>query len=320
MFRIIFLGTPDFAVPSLRALAADDRFEIAGVVTQPDKPVGRKGTITPPPIKVVAQELGISDIHQPEKLTDESFKSWIEDIGPTCDAFVVVAYGKIFREWFLDLPKQGLINVHASLLPRWRGASPINAAIAAGDKSSGVTIMKISLEMDAGPVLAISDEGIRPNDTAETLHDRLADLGATLLPNTLADYLDGHIEPQPQDDSKATSCKTLTREDGKIDWTKSAEEIERTLRAYTPWPGLWTEVDGKRLKVLSAMVVGKDKFDPSAGSGRNSNFEISAKTIVDEYPSVVCGDGTLLKLVRVQPEGKPPMEGKDYLKGHTDWK
>lgn len=305
MYRILFLGTPDFAVPSLRALAADDRFEIVGVVTQPDKPVGRDGIITATPVKVAAQKLGITEIKQPEKLKDEPFKSWIEEVGPTCDAFVVVAYGKIFRDWFLELPKKGLVNVHASLLPRWRGASPINAAIAAGDAMTGVSIMKIAREMDAGPVLAMSDESILPDDTAATLHDRLAMLGAVLLPNTLANYLDGHVEPQPQDESKATFCKPLTRDDGKVDWTKSTEEIERTLRAYTPWPGMWTEVDRKRLKILEA------KASKQTASGSH--------TIIDGYPAVVCGNETALVLLRVQPEGKAAMDGTEYLKGHPGW-
>ncbi len=310
MYRILFLGTPDFAVPSLRALAADDRFEIVGVVTRPDKPVGRDGTITAPPVKLSALKLGITNIRQPQTLNDEAFKSWIEEIGPTCDAFVVVAYGKIFRDWFLNLPKHGLINVHASLLPRWRGASPINAAIASGDAMTGVSIMKIVREMDAGPVLAMADESILPDDTAATLHDRLSMLGAVLLPNTLANYLDGHVELQPQDESKATFCKTLTREDGKIDWTKSADEIERLLRAYTPWPGLWTEVDGKRLKVIETKT---------AEQWSNGAMNPESHIIIDGYPAVVCGNKTALILKRIQPEGKGVMDGTSYLAGNRSW-
>jgi methionyl-tRNA formyltransferase len=318
MFRIIFFGTPKFAVPSLRALAKDDRFEIAGVVMQPDKPAGRKGTVTPPPVKAAAQELGIKEIRQPEKLKDEPFRSWIQEAGPACDAFVVVAYGKIFRDWFLALPKKGLINVHASLLPRWRGASPISAAIAAGDAKTGVTIMKIEADVDAGPILAAADEPIRPDDTAATLHDRLADLGAALLPDALANYLNGLIEPQAQDDSKATSCKTLTREDGKINWTKPAEEIERMIRGYTPWPGTWTEIDGKRLKILEVKTM------ESLGcildrQWNNGTMEAGSRFISDNLPAVVCGKETALKLLRVQPEGKEAMEGKEFLKGRRNW-
>jgi methionyl-tRNA formyltransferase len=318
MHKIVFFGTPDFAVPCLRALANDGRFEIIAVVTRPDKPVGRKGIVTPPPVKIAAQELGIAEIRQPEKLKDEPFRSWINGVGPACDAFVVVAYGKIFRDWFLELPKKGLINVHASLLPRWRGASPISAAIAAGDRKTGVTIMKIVAETDAGPILAATDEPIRPDDTAGTLRGRLASLGASMLPDALANYLDGLIKPKEQDNSKAIYCKTLTREHGKIDWNKSAEEIERLIRAYTPWPGTWTEIDGKRLKILEVKTM------ESLGCIRdrqwnNGTMEAGSRFISGNLPAVVCGKETALKLLRVQPEGKEAMEGKEFLKGKRDW-
>ena len=179
-YRLIFFGTSDFAVPSLNALAKDGRFEITGVVTQPDRPVGRHATLTPPAIKKAAVDLGINEIHQPEKLKDESFQSWIKEVGPACDAFVVVSYGKILPQWLLDLPKQGIVNVHGSLLPRWRGPSPIQAAIAAGDTVSGITIMKIDAEMDHGPLLAIKETPIKPEDTGGSLRDRLASLGAEI--------------------------------------------------------------------------------------------------------------------------------------------
>ncbi|MBD3251595.1 methionyl-tRNA formyltransferase [Candidatus Uhrbacteria bacterium] len=305
MYRILFLGTPEFAVPSLRALATDERFEIVGVVTQPDRHVGRKGTITPPPIKVAAQELGIETIKQPEKLKDEEFITWIEEIGPTCDAFVVVAYGKIFRPWFLELPKKGLVNVHASLLPRWRGASPINAAIAEGDEKSGVSIMMIEEEMDAGPVLAMTETEIANNETAQTLHDRLSTMGADLLPMTLADYLEGKIKPTSQNQDLATYCKMITREDGKADWNEPAEVLERKLRAYTPWPGLWMEVDGKRIKILAA--------DPIDQPGGKPGDRVS----IHGEPAVICADQTVLILKEVQPENKPVMSGADFLKGNA---
>ena len=305
MKHILFLGTPAFAVPSLQALAKDERFEIVGVVTQPDKPVGRKGTLTAPPIKIAAQELGIKTIKQPQKLIDKDFRSWIEEIGPTCDAFIVVAYGKIFREWFLKLPKNGLINVHASLLPRWRGASPINAVIAAGDKKSGVCIMEIQEEMDAGGVYACAETEITDQDTAETLHDRLAQMGADLLPNTVFDILENDLKPIPQDDTKATYCKTLTREDGKIDWSKDAIEIECLLRAYTPWPGIWTEIDGKRVKIIRASI--SDQINDLAPS---SIF----KTESDEM-AIACGNQTALIIESLQPEGKQAMDGRAFLNG-----
>lgn len=308
-YKILFLGTPDFAVPSLEAIAKDSRFEIVGVVTQPDKPVGRKAELTPPPVKVSAQKLGIQTIWQPEKMTDPEFKAWAEEIGPTCDAFIVVAYGKIFRDWFLALPKHGLINVHASLLPRWRGASPINAAIAAGDASSGVSIMKIEAEMDAGGVYRAAETPIHPDDTAESLHDRLATMGANILADTVVEVIEGKIQATPQDANKATFCKTLTREDGNIDWTQPAEAIALLVRAYYPWPGTWTVIDGKRLKIHAVQAIQADEmFDP----GHRFVF-------LDDHPCIACGEGSSLELLRVQPEGGKVMTGVEYLRGVKTW-
>jgi methionyl-tRNA formyltransferase len=293
--KIIFLGTSEFAVPALRALAADDRFEIVGVVTQPDRPVGRHATLTPPAVKSAAIELGLSPIFQPEKIKEEPFKSEIESLGKTCNAFVVIAYGKILPQWFLDLPKHGIINVHGSVLPRWRGPSPIHAAIAAGDKTSGVTIMKIDAEMDHGPILATSETPILPTDTTPILHSRLSDLGAKELPNVLAGYLAGDISPKEQDHSQATTCHILTREDGRLDpTTKTAEELERMVRAYTPWPGTFIEQDGKRIKVHAARIVTEKISD-------------------DVY--LVCADGSILELTIVQPENSKTMSGADFLRG-----
>lgn len=308
-YRLIFLGTPDFAVPSLRALAKDERFDIVGVITQPDKPVGREAKMTPPPVKIIAQELGIQTIKQPEKLTDIDFRSWIEEIGPTCDVFVVIAYGKIFRNWFLALPKHGLINMHASLLPRWRGASPINAAIAAGDAKSGVSIMKIEAEMDAGPVYAVSETPIHPDDTAETLHDRLAELGAELIADTTASIIAGKTKAKPQNVALATFCKTLTREDGRINWNLPAEQIGLLIRAYHPWPGTWTMIDDKRLKILKAVPLMADEMRPAG-----TRFVMG-----QNRPAIACGEGSSLELLLVQPEGGKIMSGEDYLRGVKGW-
>lgn len=301
--RIIFFGTSEFAVPSLEALAKDGRFAVAAVVTQPDRPVGRHADLTYPPVKIRASALGIRAIEQPEKLKEEAFRSWIESEGPSCAAFVIVSYGKILPQWLLDLPKRGVVNVHGSLLPRWRGASPIQAAIAAGDGMSGITIMKIDAEMDHGPVLARAEERIRETDTGAALHDRLAELGASILPDTLAGYLDGSIAPVEQDHAAATFCKILTREDGKIDWSKTADEIERLVRAYDPWPGTWTEHSGKRLKILSVRLAPSVSDPPGTWNLRA------------ESPVVACGAGTAVELVTVQPEGGRPMSGADYARG-----
>lgn len=195
----------------------------------------------------------------------------------------------------LDLPKHGIINVHGSLLPRWRGPSPIHAAIAAGDEKTGVTIMKIDAEMDHGPILAEFEEEIRPNDTTPTLHDRLSILGAEKLPDVLADYLDGTIGPKEQDHSQATTCKILTREDGRLDpATGAADELERLVRAYTPWPGTFVELDGLGIKVLEARVAtGKEK----------------------DGLYLDCTNATILELLLVHKPGGIPMSGQDFLRG-----
>lgn len=294
MHRIVFFGTSELAIPSLENLKNDGRFDIVGIVTQPDKPVGRKAVMTPPQVKIAAHALGITEIHQPESLKDDAFKTWIESVGPTCDVFVIVAFGRILPQWLLDLPKQGIVNLHPSLLPRWRGPSPIQAAIAAGDTMTGVSIMKIDAQMDHGPLLAQVEEPIHPEDTGKTLHDRLAMLGGNMLPGILADYLAGTIEPQEQDHTLATVCKILSRDDGKLDTSKTAEELERLVRAYQPWPGTWTERDGKRLKVLASRTI---------------------PTVITDALCFTCDDGTILELTSVQPEGKKPMTGQEYLRG-----
>jgi len=308
MSRIIFFGTGDFAVPSLTALVKDGRFDVLAVVTQPDRPVGRHATITPPPVKVAATILGITDVRQPETLKDAGFQSWIKSVGRSCDAFVVVSYGKILPQWLLDLPKEGVVNVHGSLLPRWRGPSPIQAAIAAGDAKSGVTIMKIDAEMDHGPILSTVETQIAPDETGSSLHDRLAVLGTEALPKTLADFLDGRVSPVEQDHASATTCKILTRDDGKIDWTRPATDIERLIRAYNPWPGCWTLVGGKRLKIHKASVIaGDDAFKP----GQCFVFE--------KQPAVACGEGTALVLDEIQIEGRASVSGAAFVKGFTGW-
>jgi methionyl-tRNA formyltransferase len=310
MHKIIFFGTSYFAVPSLRSLLADDRFEVAGAVTQPDRPVGRHATLTPPAVKTalssaIPAQAGIQvPVHQPEKLKDEDFKRWISEIGPSCDAFVIVSYGKILPQWLLDLPKKGIVNVHGSLLPRWRGASPIQAAIAAGDSTSGITIMLIDAEMDHGPILAQAEAPIMDDDTGGKLHDRLAKLGGETLPGILADYLDGKIRPREQNHEEATYCKILTRDDGKLDFSKPAQELERLIRAYDPWPGTWTEIDGKRLKILEAKEGNVDRSQI-----------IGAFLVRDGIPCFACADGTVLEVKQLQPEGKKAMSGKEYLRG-----
>ena len=365
MYKIIFFGTSELAVPSLKLLMEDGRFEIVGVVTQPDRPVGRHATITPPPVKRFFNSLskdlplkggaeGVGSrgedpsadpstggraphtptstanetsvpVHQPETLKDESFVSWINSVGPSCDAFVIVSYGKLLPQWLLDLPKRGIVNVHPSLLPRWRGTSPIQAAIAAGDKMTGVTIMKIDAGMDSGPIIAQAEEEVLGTDTGTTLHDRLADIGASLLVFALDGYLRGDVEPVEQDDTEVTFCGILSREDGKIDWSKSAEEIERLVRAYMPWPGTWMEVGGKRVKIFTTTIAPGTTtlpaLPPSLG-GRvlsDSNRAPGTRLVLDGLPYVTCGQGGLLQITELQVEGKERVSGGDFLRGKSKW-
>ena len=313
MYKIIFFGTSEFAVPSFRVLHHDPRFAIVGVVTQPDRPVGRHAVMTPPAVKRAVDRLQVTGyrnirIEQPEKLKEEPFASWIREVGPSCDAFVIVSYGKILPQWLIDLPKHGVVNVHGSLLPRWRGPSPIQAAIAAGDAVTGVTIMKLDAEMDHGPILGEIKEVIRPDDAGSALHDRLASLGAKNLPDMLANYLAGNLKPVEQNHAQATYCKILTRDDGKIDWMKSAEEIQRLVRAYDPWPGTWTLFDGKRLKILAAHV---GIVDATRESGEHF--------VRDGKLFVACGGASTLEILRVQLEGKVAMLSRNYIRGRYAW-
>ena len=326
--RIVFFGTSDFSIPSLRALLADQRFEVVAVVTKPDQPIGRHQTITPPPVKTLAQEHS-APVYQFEKIkTEETFET-LRNLSlrgsakqsmdcrvssdstrndNIVDAYVVVSYGKIIPQRILDLPKRGCVNVHGSLLPRWRGASCVQAAIAAGDEKSGVTIMMMDAEMDHGDILAQAETTVGLDETGGTLHDRLAQLGADNLPDVLADYLDGKVVPKPQNHDQATFCKLLSRDDGKIDWSKPAEEIERLVRAYDPWPGTWTEWDGKRIKILASR---------SAQSQLSAADAIGTLKAANTSLLVKCGDGNALEILELQPEGKKAMPAKEYLAGHT---
>jgi methionyl-tRNA formyltransferase len=301
--RLVFYGTSSFAVPVLKRLASDDRFTITAVVTQPDRPAGRHAEPKASPVKTAAERLNLT-VRQFESVkSDEAFASLSERGG---DVAVVASFGQIIPQRLIDAYPHGMVNVHGSILPKYRGASPIAATILHGDTETGVTIMKMDAKMDHGPILATATEAIFPDDTAGSLHDRLAELGARILPDVLFDYVNGDIEPREQDHAAATTVKLLSREDGEIDWSKSATDIARMVRAYDPWPGTYTTMNGKRLKILRAQV----------GAIR----DVSRARIVEEgYPAVVCGDGKALRLLHVQPEGRPAMDGKDFLRGYRDW-
>jgi methionyl-tRNA formyltransferase len=291
MIRTLFFGTSPFAVPSLEALAADERFSIVGVVTQPDRPVGRHAELTAPPIKFAAQRLGLPVFQFASVKQVDALKT-LTDLQP--EIGIVVSFGQILPQALLEIPLHGMVNVHGSILPRHRGASPIQAAIREGDTTSGVTIMCMDALLDHGPILATAEAPIQPNDTGGILQDRLALLGAQLLPDTLFAYVQGSLQPVEQDHASATMTKLLKREHGLIDWSLPAMTIERMVRAYDPWPGTYTMEHNARLKILGVSLLEKPG-----------------------YPIKMCGDGQMLWLTRVQPEGKSAMDGQDYARGRN---
>lgn len=296
------MGTPEFAVVSLQALLSDDRFEIKIVVTQPDRPVGRSKDPQPSPIKKTALAAGVPVLTPAKVKGNTELFEQLKALD--LDAIVVVAYGKILPQEILDIPKRGVVNVHGSLLPKYRGASPIAGAILNNDAETGVTIMRLVLEMDAGPIIGKSDPvRIEPADITATLSTKLSSVGADALLKYLPDYLDGKITPTPQDETQATYTKLLTKEDGRIDWNNEATFIERKIRAYQPWPGAYTQLEEKILKILRAEVIAETR-----GIGE------VWKTL-DGYPAASTGSGSL-KLLEVQWEGKKPTSGVDFLRGH----
>jgi methionyl-tRNA formyltransferase len=295
------MGSPDFAVPALEALAA--HYPLVGVVTQPDRPAGRGGTLRPPAVKAAASRLGLSSI-QPEKLRQGDAMDRLREWAP--DLIVVAAFGQILRPEVLDLPEFGCINVHASLLPRWRGAAPIQAAILAGDAETGITIMRMDPGVDTGPVLSRRYIPIVPEDNSGTLYAKLAPLGATLLLETLPRYLSGELEPMPQPVEGITYAPMLKKEDGLLDFTQSAIALERRVRAYNPWPGAWFVWNDGLLKVLRARFT----LESSPGVGR--------RFTVKGYPAIGTGEGILI-LEKVQLAGRKAMPGKAFLAGVRDW-
>lgn len=299
--RVVFMGTPQFAVPSLNALV-NTGVQVVGVVTQPDKPAGRGGKVFPSPVKVRTQELGIR-LFQPKGLKKEENRKFLWELKP--DLLVVAAYGKILPKEVLELPKFGAVNVHASLLPKYRGPSPITAAILHGDAETGVTIMKLDEGMDTGPLLEEDRVTIAPEDTTAALLPRLADLGARLLMKTLKPYLRGELFPAPQDETRATICPMLKKEDGLIDWTQPAEHIARMVRAYDPWPRTWTAWNGQRLIIRKAISANTPRR-PEAAPG----------TVLQDTDGVrvATGEGTLL-LQEVQREGRKPLPAEEFVRG-----
>ncbi len=295
------MGSPEFAVPTLRALA--EAYPVVGVVTQPDKPAGRGRKPTPPPVKREAQALGIP-VMQPRRLRApeafEQLQAWQPDL------IVVAAYGQILRPNVLELPRYGCINVHASLLPRWRGASPIQHAILHGDEETGITIMVMDEGMDTGPILSQEALPIAADDTAATLSEKLSALGARLLLETLPGYLSGEIQPRPQPEEGVTYAPLLKKADGRLDFSEPAEALARKVRAFNPWPGAFTEWTRGLLKVHRAHALAM----PSPGEG--------VRLVVDGKPAIGTAEGVLV-LDEVQPAGKKAMPGEVFLRGARGW-
>jgi len=304
MTRVVFMGTPAFSTPSLGALAESPDFDVVGVVTQPDRPAGRGRQVVESPVKQAAAALGIP-VFQPETLRTPDALTHLRGWSP--EVIVVAAFGQILREVVLSLPQFGCINVHASLLPRWRGAAPIHYAIRAGDRETGVTIMKMDVGLDTGPMLLQRAIPIAPDDVCGAVHDRLADLGAALLLEALLPYVHGDLIPQPQPEEGVTFAPSLSKADGLIHWRKPAEAIDRQVRAYTPWPGTFTYCQGELLKVLrGAALVGEI---PGVAPG---TLSLHGGMLV-----VQTGSG-LYRLDEIQPTGKRPMSGAAFLAGRAD--
>jgi methionyl-tRNA formyltransferase len=300
--KIIFLGTPEFAAPSLQKFFENPDFEIAGVFCEPDRPQGRKQILTPPPAKVLAKKLKLK-VYQPEKIREEKWIETVKKIKP--DMAIVVAFGQIIPKNVLDIPKHGFLNLHPSLLPKYRGPSPIQTAILNGDKETGISIMLLDEKMDHGPVLTQKKIKLKGKETAEILHDKLSKIGADLLAETAKNWKDKKIKAKPQNHKKATFTKILKREDGLLDFTKSAEEIERQIRAYYPWPGTFMMWRGKRLKILFSHPVAIGHWVAKIGDLFSMNGKLAIKCKKDA-----------LVLERVQLEGKSVMTGEEFLRGY----
>ena len=300
--RTIFYGSPDFALPVLAALI-DSPWRPVAAVTQPDRPAGRGRTPKPPPVKQLAQERGIP-VLQPERLRDQTAIARIAALRPQLQ--IVAAYGQLLPAPILDLPEHGTLNVHASLLPRWRGAAPVHAAILHGDRETGATIMLLDQTEDTGPVLARRPTSIAASETAGQLSDRLAALGAQLLLETISPWLANEITPEPQDPSRATRARRIAKAAGKIDWSRPAIEIERQVRACTPWPGAFTDAAGAQLRIAKAEWIPTIPDRPGAQPGRLS--------ISGDWIGVQTGQGTLA-LRRLQRAGKREMSAAEFARG-----
>ena len=301
--RIVFAGTPAFAVPTLQQLAASNH-KLVGVLTQPDRPAGRGRQMQASPVKELAVSLGLP-IAQPATLKDPQIATWLADLQP--ELMVIVAYGLLLPKTILQLPVRGCVNVHASLLPRWRGASPIQSAILHGDRRSGVSIMQMEAGLDTGPVYAKCELDIRPDETADELHDRLSELGAQCLMDVVPRILDGSLVPQPQDDTRATHAGRISKADARIDWTAAAKDIHNQIRAYNSWPVAETLLDGKRLRCWTSQLASGE------APGTDTGVIVSA---TEGALRVQTGDG-LLDLQILQLPSRQRMSADELQRGYA---
>lgn len=298
--KIVFMGTPDFAVPCLDALKGAGH-EIAAVFTRPDKPKGRGYTLTPPPVKVRAEELGIP-VYQPTSVKDGPAEERLREI--SADVIVVVAYGRILPPEILNMPKYGCVNVHASLLPRHRGASPIQWSLVCGDKVTGVTTMKMDVGMDTGDILETAKTEIDSQENCESLHDRLSEMGAKLIVSTLEKLQSGEITSVPQPENGVSYAPIIKKEMGLLDFSQSAEKLHDLIRGFYPWPAAYTFLDGRRIKVLSSRISDFSGAAPGEIVFSDSRF-------------IVGCFGGALEFIDIQPEGRSRMKASDYIKGHA---
>jgi len=302
--NILFMGTPQFAAESLQGLI-DAGFHMVGVITQPDTAKGRSGKLASSAVKVEAINAAIP-VFQPQNKAE--LTEIVASIAP--DLIVVAAYGMIIPQAVLDIPKYGALNIHGSLLPKYRGASPISEAILSGDEETGITIMKMSAGMDEGDVITNYQLPITNEDTTGSLTERMAELGAKAIVETIPGWISGELKATPQNDAEATICRKITKEDGHIDWSLPATQIERMVRAYNPWPTAYSYIDGKRLKILKSQIR-----HPELVSG--SHEGVGTLHFIENKIYVGTGEG-VLEILELQPEGKNPMTARDFINGNKD--
>ena len=316
--KLVFAGSPEFAVPTLERLAAPgvDAYDVRAVITQPDRPVGREQQLQPPPVKEAAIRLSLP-VYQPEKIKSDEARAFLEESKP--EAVVVVGYGQILPPWLLELPRYGCVNLHASLLPAYRGAAPIQWAIANGETTTGLTTMLMDPGLDTGPILLQWTTEIGPEETAVELAERLSVAGPGLMMETLHGLETGKLVPQPQDNSRASRAPLLKKEHGQIDWAMPAQQIFNRIRGLLPWPGCYTGFRGKKLQIWRAKAA-PGQLHPSRdrkGAGSEPNNAVPPGQLLVERQElfVACGGNTTLQLLEVQLEGRRRMTAAEFLRG-----